>query len=303
MSAPWTTRTLLAWMNEAFARKDLDQPRFMAEVLMSHALGCERLRLYTDPDRPASDEERSRLRALVTRALAHEPVQYLTGEAWFFGMPFHVDPRVLIPRPSSATIVERVLAYAKTEPGFGTGEHTLLVDLCTGSGCIAAAILKLMPGARALCTDISTAALDVARKNLARHGLDSRADLVEGDLLEPVRAFPGIGAAPAAGAHFIVSNPPYIPDDEWAAVEANVKDHEPTLALRAGPDGLRFVGPLIEGAPALLRERGVLLIELASSRAEAALAMARAHPLLEDALVLPDVDGLPRVLSARRRRG
>lgn len=302
MSAPWTTRTLLAWMNEAFTRKGLDQPRFMAEVLMAHALGCERLRLYTDPDRPASDDERTRLRALVTRALAHEPVQYLTGEAWFFGMAFHVDPRVLIPRPSTATIVERVLAYAKVEPGFGPAEHTLLVDVCTGSGCIASAVLKLLPGARALCTDVSTEALDVARKNLARHGLEARADVVEGDLLAPVRAFPGLGAGGASGAHFIVSNPPYIPDDEWAAVEPNVKEHEPALALRGGPDGMRCVTPLIAGAPELLRERGLLLIELAAARAEAALTLARQHPLLEDAQVLPDVDGLPRVLSARRRR-
>ncbi|MCC6285846.1 MAG: peptide chain release factor N(5)-glutamine methyltransferase [Phycisphaerales bacterium] len=302
MAAPWTTRTLLAWMNEAFERKDLDQPRFMAEVLMAHALGCERLRLYTDPDRPASDEERSRLRGLVTRALAQEPVQYLTAEAWFFGMPFHVDRRVLIPRPSTATIVERVLAYAKAEPGFGPGEHTLLVDVCTGSGCIAAAILKLLPGARALCTDVSTEALDVARKNLARHAVGARADFAEGDLLEPVRSYPGLGAGAGAGAHFIVSNPPYIPDDEWPAVASNVKDHEPTLALRAGPDGMRFVAPLIEGAPALLRERGMLLIELASSRAEQALALAQAHPLLDDAQVLREVDGLARVLSARRRR-
>ena len=104
----WTTRKLLAWMSDAFTKKGLDSPRLLAEMLMAHVIGCERLKLYTDPDRPANDLERETLRTLVTRALKHEPVQYLVGEAWFFGMPFHVDKRVLIPRPATETIVEHV---------------------------------------------------------------------------------------------------------------------------------------------------------------------------------------------------
>src|SRR5689334_4295009 len=140
----WTTRTLLSWMQEAFARKELDSPRLMAELLLSHVLGCDRLRLYMDADRPASPLERDRLRELVGRALKNEPVQYLVGEAWFYGLPLHVSPAVLIPRPSTEVIVEQVLLHARAEPGFGgkTGEGVRFVDVCTGSGCIAIALLK-----------------------------------------------------------------------------------------------------------------------------------------------------------------
>src|SRR5690606_14692220 len=102
----WTTRMLLAWMNDAFTQKGIDSPRLSAELLLSHVLGCERLRLYMDVDRPASEIERTTLRDLVQRAINHEPVQYLTGEAWFFGMQLMVDNRVLIPRPATETIVE-----------------------------------------------------------------------------------------------------------------------------------------------------------------------------------------------------
>src|SRR6185369_12823068 len=102
-------------------------------------LKCDRLKLYMEADRPASSLERDTLRDLVARALKHEPVQYLVGEAWFFGLPFHVDPRVLVPRPSTETIVEQVLLHARAEPGFGgkSGEGLLFADLCTGTGCIA----------------------------------------------------------------------------------------------------------------------------------------------------------------------
>ena len=120
----WTTRRLLAWMGEAFTKKGLEAPRLQSELLLAHVIGCERLRLYMEADRPASPLERDQLRDLVSRALAHEPVQYLVGEGWFFSLPFHVDRRVLIPRPATETIVQHVLQHARVEPGFGgkTGE-------------------------------------------------------------------------------------------------------------------------------------------------------------------------------------
>jgi release factor glutamine methyltransferase len=297
----WTTRKLLAWMGEAFARKGLDSPRLQAEMLLAHVIGCDRLRLYTDPDRPASPLERQTLRELVARALGHEPIQYLVGEAWFFGLPFKVDRRVLIPRPSTETIVEHVLRHARTTPGFGgrTGEGVLLADVCTGSGCIAIAILKNLPAARAIGTDVSGDALAVARENAARHGVVDRLDLLEGDLLEPLQEFP---ATRAPGTlHYLVANPPYIPDHEWDAVEPNVRDHEPTLALRAGPDGLRCIRPIVEKGPRFLRAGGLMLIESAASTAEQVRLLVSSHPRLDDPTVLKDFEDLPRVVLARRR--
>lgn len=310
-SGAWTTRKLLAWMGEAFTRAGLDSPRLSAEMLVSHVLGCERMRLYTDPDRPASPLERQSLRDLTARALRHEPVQYLTGEAWFFGMPFRVDPRVLIPRPATETIVEHVLQHARVTPGFGGdaddrfGTGVVLADICTGSGCIAVALARHMPGLHAVAIDLSPDALQVARANAEAHAVAARVDLLEGDLLVPLGAHP---ATRGEGTlHYLVANPPYIPDDEWdspderVGVQASVKAYEPHLALRGGPDGLRLVRPLLVNGPTRLRAGGLILVEVAASRANDALAIARDHPLLERAEVLRDSEGLPRTVVARRR--
>lgn len=302
MSAPaeastWTSRRLLTWMGEAFARKGLDQPRLLAEMLLAHVLTCDRLKLYLDPERPASASERGRLRELVARALANEPVQYLTGEAWFFGMPLTVDRRVLIPRPSTVTIVEHVIGHAKAS---GVEDDLLIADVCTGSGCIAAALAKRLPKARVLASDVSAEALAVASVNIARHELSDRVELLRGDLLAPLIAHPAVAeGSETAGVRYLVSNPPYIPDDEWATVEANVKDHEPTLALRGGGDGMQFVRPLLEQGPTWVRSGGLLLVELASAKADEGLDIVRKHPRVKSAEIARDSDGLPRVVVAK----
>lgn len=299
--AAWTTRSLLAWMSKAFAEKDLDSPRLCAEMLLAHVIGCDRLRLYMDADRPATALERDLLRGLVARALKHEPVQYLVGEGWFFSLPFVVDRRVLIPRPSSEVIVEAVLQHARAEPGFAPGGSVVFVDVCTGSGCIAVALLKNLPGARGAALDVSADALEVARANAVRHGVIERLDLLRGDLLAPLEGHP-MGVQ----LHYLVANPPYIPDDEWESedpatgVGRNVKGFEPELALRGGRDGMKHVKPLIDQGPRHLREGGLLMVEIAASTAEAVLALARDHPELRDARIEKDIEGLPRVLIARR---
>lgn len=285
-------------MSDAFTRNELDSPRLFAELLLSHVLGCDRLKLYMDADRPASEIERQTLRELVGRALKNEPVQYLVGESWFYGLPLHVDRRVLVPRPSTETIIEQVLQHVRTEPGFGgkTGEGVCFADIGTGSGAISLVLLKNMSAARALAVDISPDALEVARRNAHRHSLADRIEFLQGDLLAP------LGDHPAGNQlHYIISNPPYIPDFEWAAVESNVKDYEPTGALRGGADGLKFVRPLIENAPALIRPHGLLLIEIAAVTAPEVLALANAHPLLENARIENDLEGHQRVLVARRK--
>ncbi|HYE03572.1 MAG TPA: HemK/PrmC family methyltransferase [Phycisphaerales bacterium] len=338
--AGWTTRRLMAWIAEALTRNGIGSPRLCAEMLLSHVLGLARLKLYTDPDRLAAPEELARLRELVGRALRHEPVQYLVGEAWFFGLPFEVDRRVLIPRPSTETIVEHVLTdlRARSElsrggsgpsgdsaeagtgaPGAGAvpagaargvdagarpaagrgraplGAGVRLADVCTGSGCVGIALLKHLRGAAAILSDISPDALEVAARNAARHGVSERARLVLGDLLAPL-----LGDPAARGLDYLVANPPYIPDGEWAAVPENVRGYEPHLALRGGPDGLDFVRPLLAAGPDLLGPGGLLVIEVATARATETAELARADARLDQVRVLKDADGLPRVVSARR---
>ncbi|MEM7756278.1 MAG: peptide chain release factor N(5)-glutamine methyltransferase [Planctomycetota bacterium] len=284
----WTTRTLLDWIAGAFTGRDLESPRLSAEILIAHVLKTERLRLYMDPDRPASPAERETLRDLVKRALAHEPIQYLTGEGWFFGMPFTCDARALIPRPSSETIVEHLLQHARREDA---GPLRRVADVCTGTGCIAVALAKNLPGATLLATDVSQAALDLAASNAERHDVAPRVTFTQGNLLEPLAGETDLDA--------IVSNPPYIPDHEWSAVEPNVKDHEPHLALRGGADGLDLVRPLFAGVARHLRPGGWAVVEVAASHAHEAAKLAT-DAGLTDVIILQDHEGLDRVIAGRK---
>ena len=295
-----------------------------AELLLAHVLGCERLRLYMEADRPAEPDELERFRGLVKRALRHEPVEYLTERATFFTLSLAVSPAVLVPRPSTETLVEHVIQSARAaaaraaaapveegepeeekeqeeeesadregnEPESPTVrgfEGLRIADVGTGSGAIALALAKHLPGAVVVATDVSAEALAVAAGNAERLGLSKCVEFREGSLLEPLR-----------GERFgwLCSNPPYIPDAEWAAVEPGVKDHEPTLALRGGVDGLDLLRPLIAGAAGVLVHGGGVALELAAAHAEEALELARAAGWV-DAEVLVDHERLPRVLVGR----
>jgi release factor glutamine methyltransferase len=325
----WTTRRLLAWTGQALAAKGVDEARLASEILLGHVLGVKRLSLFTDPDRPASREELATLRGLMARALKHEPVQYLTGRAHFFGLELAADQRALIPRPCTEMIVERVLqevravarargAIAGNAPGeaavgvaAGIDDNAgpassaeqhhktelVVADMCTGSGCIALALAKHLKGAaRIYATDVSVEALGLARENARALGLVDRVELCEGDLLA------ALPESLAGRVDYLVANPPYIPDHEWDDVPDNVKLHEPTLALRGGTDGLALVGPLVRQAPHWLAPGGVLMVEIAACTSAAVLELARATPGLHAAEIIKDHEGLDRVLVATRDR-
>lgn len=282
----WTTRRLLAWTTEHFTKRGLDSPRMSAEMLLAHVLGVARLKLYTEADRPASDLERAAFRELVERALNHEPVDYLVGQAPFFSMMFAVDKRVLVPRPSTETIVEHIIQHARRTPGFGS---PAIADVGTGSGAIAVTLAKHIPHSRVIATDIRADALEVARANAKTYGVEDRMEFRQGDLLAPLTGM---------RLRYLVSNPPYIPDHEWDAVEPNVKNYEPTHALRGGHDGLDFIRPLIATGHQFLEHPGQIVIEIAASQKQAVLELMRHNTAFENATVLADHEGLPRVLVA-----
>ncbi|NJL30640.1 MAG: peptide chain release factor N(5)-glutamine methyltransferase [Phycisphaerales bacterium] len=284
--APWTTRRLLAWTTDYFTRKSIDSPRLSAEMLLAHVLGVARLKLYMDPDRPASEKERNAFRELVERALRHEPVDYLVGQAPFMSMMFAVTPAVLVPRPSTETLVEHIIQHARRTPGFA---NPLIADIGTGSGCIAISLAKHIPQARIIATDISPAALDIARQNAQTHAVADRIEFRQGDLLAPL-----VGEK----LRYLVSNPPYIPDSEWEDVEPNVKNYEPTSALRGGADGLQYIRPLIALAHQHLDHPAQLLIEVAAVHKTIVLELARSAPGLTNPRILADHQSLPRVLVA-----
>jgi release factor glutamine methyltransferase len=291
----WTTRRLLKWMSDHFQSKAIDSPRVVAEMLLAHVLGCERLRLYMESDRPASSAELAQLRELVARAAKHEPVQYLVGHAWFFGRQFAVSRATLIPRPCTETLVEHVLQWHRVQPGHVS---PLIADIGTGTGCIAISLAAQIPDARVIATDIVPDALELARANAALHKVQDRMEFRLGSLLAPVSV-----DSPVPGERFdvICSNPPYIPDHEWERdVDRNVKEFEPQSALRGGADGLEFIRPLIAGAAPLLKPGGLLAIEIADCQRDAALALAKQSEKLSGADVLKDHEGLWRTLVAER---
>lgn len=284
----WSSRRLLAWTTGYLHEKGVDSPRLAAEMLLAHVLETPRLKLYLDPDRPASPLERAAFRELVERAAAHEPVQYLVGHAHFFSLTFEVDRRVLIPRPSTETLVEHVIQHARRTPGYAT---PYIADIGTGSGAIAVSLAKNLPQARIVATDVSAEALELARKNAAKHGVTDRIEFRLGRTYEPVTGGP---------YQFIVSNPPYIGDEEWRQVAPNVKNHEPVTALRSGADGLDVLRELIAGAHERLADPGQLVLEIAASQKQAVLDLAAANPKLKNPRVLPDHERLPRMLLADR---
>ena len=282
-----TTRTLLAWMGIAFTDRGLDSPRLCAEILVAHVLGCERLKLYMEADRPASADELKTLRDLTARALKHEPVQYLTQDAWFFGMELKADRRALIPRPATETLVECAVEFLRGDDA----PAGAVLDLCTGSGCVALALAKSLKEREIMATDVSAEALDLALENAENLGLVERVEFREGSLFEAVEP----GAAFAAS----VSNPPYIPDHEWVDVEPNVKDHEPELALRGGVDGLDVVRPIIERAPMHLMPGGLLALEVAASTAKPTSELFEAQGY-GGGRILKDFEGFERVVCGTK---
>lgn len=283
----WTTRSLLEWMTGYFEGKSIDSVRFTAEMLLSHILKCERLRLYMEVDRPASKSELAELRAMVKRVGEHEPVQYVLGEGWFYGRPFHVEPSTLIPRPSTESLVETVINHVRA---IEEERIIRIADIGTGTGCVIVTLIAELPNAASVATDINESILSLARRNAERHKVSDRIKFTAGSLFESVEGTFDV----------IVSNPPYIPDHEWPAVERNVKDYEPESALRGGKDGLDVIRPLITTASDYLVEGGLLAIEVADSHADSVKALMEAESNFKEVSIVKDNEGFKRVARAHR---
>lgn len=289
----WTVRRLLEWTNGFFTRKGVDPARLSAELLLSHVLKVPRIKLYTDYERPLSDKDLATYRDLVRRASEQEPIAYLTGTAHFFNLEFQVTRDVLIPRPDTETVVENVLQLARNQAGF---ESPRVLDLCTGSGCIAAAIAYHLKSAVVTATEISPAAAAVARHNMERLGLIGRVLVEEGDLFEPISRM--VDAQPF---NLIVSNPPYIPTGQIESLDRSVRDYEPIKALDGGPDGLDLHRRILAEAPSRLLSGGRLYLEIAFDQGAAAEELGKTFDAFEDVKILKDFAGRDRVLTAKRR--
>ena len=288
----WTVKRLLEWTSAFFTRKEVDSPRLSAELLLAHVLKIERIRLYTDYERPLQDEELVIYRELVRRAGEHEPIAYLTGKAHFFDLELDIVAPVLIPRPDTETLVENVLQFMKHAPGF---ESPRIADLCTGSGCIALALAKHISQANVAAVDIDPKAIELTKQNVQKLGLGDRVTVLLGDLFEPLSQMVDPGPF-----HLIVSNPPYIPSAEIAKLDRNVRDFESRLALDGGVDGLAYHRRLLAGAAERLLPGGRLYMEIAFDQGEKVMALAMAQAGLSDAKLLRDYGGKDRVLVANK---
>jgi len=275
-----------------------DVPRLEAEVLLAHVLAASRTALLAHPERVLTPDQASNYQTLVRRRVSGYPLPYLTGRAEFYGLEFEVTPEVLIPRPETETLVDLALAR----------QPATVVDVGTGSGCIAISLAVHLPEAIIYALEISPAALAIARRNVERHGVAERVRLMVGDVFSP-RPSP---------VDLIVSNPPYIPTGECTSLPVSVRDHEPRLALDGGPDGLTIIRRLLAQAPAVLRSPepvpsvaegpsrrakrrpgGGLLIEIGADQGKAARHLARTFFPRATVRVHPDLAGRDRVLEVQ----
>jgi release factor glutamine methyltransferase len=282
----WTIQRVLAWAAEDFRRRGLDSPRLDAELLLAQVLGVDRIRLILDGSRVLDARELAAYRELIQRRRRAEPVAYILGVREFFGLPFHVDARVLVPRPDTETLVEVALERTRD-----LSLHGDALDLCTGSGCVAVAFAKRRPTWSVVGTDVSREAVTVAQGNAERLGAVWSARFVESDL---DRALPD-----DARFDLVTANPPYIPTDEIPTLQADVRDHEPRLALDGGKDGLEVVRRVVAVAAKRLRPNGILALEIGAGQAAAVVRMLEAAGF--DAIESrKDYGGIDRVVSGRR---
>ena len=278
--------TVGALLTESIARlaeAGVESPAREAAVLIAHVLGTDRGGVLVRKPDLLDDTVAAAIRALVGARAERRPLQHLTGDVEFDGLSFEVGPAVLIPRPETEGLVEAVASA-------GLPDDARVVDLGTGSGCIAIALSVRCPRWRLTAVDRSPEALEVARRNAERHGVADRVTLVEGRF-ESVA-----GHAPL---HAVVSNPPYVPEEEWRTLEPEVRDHEPKGALVPGPTGLEAYAAIVPLAAASLVPGGVLALELGIASEPGVREMAE-RAGLSAVRVLPDLAGIPRVLLARR---
>jgi release factor glutamine methyltransferase len=260
-----------------------DEAALDGRLLAEHVLGWPPERFLVDSGQAETPEFAARYDVFVERRVRREPIAYIVGRQEFWGLDFEVGPAVLIPRPETELIVESAIALLAADA------TAVVADICTGSGCIAVAIARERPRARLVATELSNAALEIAHRNAARHGAADRVTFVRGDLFGDIES----------GFDVIVSNPPYVADVDRTSLQPEVRDHEPALALFAGPDGLHVIRRLVQEAPARLRPGGSLIFEFGFGQAEAVgqlISETRGLTMIE---LRHDLQGIPRIALAQ----
>jgi len=280
--SPLSLKAAFASALDRLTAAQVGSPRLNAETLLMFALGCDRAHLYAHPERILSAEEQQRFEHAIDARARGVPAQYITGHQEFWGLDFLVNPAVLIPRPETEHLIEAVLTLARPL------SNPRIVDVGTGSGCIAVVLARELPGAKIHATDISPAALEVARVNATRNGVADRIHFHVADLLprhEP------------ASFDFVVSNPPYVGEREEDQVQLEVREFEPRNAVFAGPSGMEVITRLVPAAQLALNPGGWLVMEISGTIAQAVRDLLA---VWADLRITNDLQGIPRVVSAQK---
>ncbi len=260
-------------------------PRMNAELLLMFVLGCDRAFLFAHPEHELTADEQARYEEAIAQRSAGVPAQYITGHQEFWGLDFIVTPAVLIPRPETEHVIETVLQLDAMQV---PGSSPRIVDVGTGSGCIAVALAKELPAAEIHAVDISSAALEIARANAARHEVENRIHFAQADLLEDF---------PPNSLDLVVSNPPYVGESEEDQVQLEVRKFEPRNAVFAGPTGVEVIERLVPQAARVLKPDGWLVMEISGSIAEKVKHLFKDWGELQ---IISDLQGIPRVVSAQK---
>ena len=283
----WTVRELMKSAMEHLQRNGFEDARLNVELLLAHALDLQRIQLYLHFDRPLTSEELKQFRALYERRLKREPVQYIIGSTSFMGLHFTVDSRVLIPRPETETLIEQAILLCQRYP---SDSPIQVLEVGTGSGNIAVSIAKYIKHAHVTAIDISKDALNVAEENARKHSVDSQIQFLEIDVFDRVEE------VFRKRFDLLVSNPPYVPKDEWEQLQMEVRDFEPSVALTDGKDGFKFYHRLIGVIPALLKSGGGIVLEVGFNQAEK-VARELQNIGIDQLHITNDLQGIPRVVS------
>ena len=286
----WTVRTLLAWAKPWLERKGVDSPRLDAELLLARALGCDRVRLYIDHDKPLGAEELARFKALLTRRGEREPVAYILGVKEFYGRPFAVGKGVFVPRPETEILVALAL---EALPAPGSGAELRALEQCAGAGAMGLSLCAERANLHVDLVELSPEAAKYAEANCQAHG-GGRARVLVGDLFAPL-------GPPAPRYHAVVANPPYVPMGDSAHLPPDIMRHEPPVSLFGGEDGLDILKKLIAEAPAWLVPGGFFGVELDPTQAKGVRRLFEAAGF-EKVRSVQDLAGMDRFVVGKQRR-
>jgi release factor glutamine methyltransferase len=282
-----TLRDALASATSRLSAAGVPSPRLNAELLLMFTLECDRAYLHAHPEHKLSPDDQKRYDQALAERERGVPTQYITGHQEFWGMDLIVTSAVLIPRPETEHVIETVLARARVDRALLPDDSLRIVDVGTGSGCIALALAQELPRAEIHATEISPAAMEIARANAARHQLESRIQFHQTDLLQ---------ALDRGGFDFVVSNPPYVGELEEDQVQLEVRKHEPRDAVFAGATGLEVIERLIPQARGILKPGGWLVMEISGTIADG---VRESLAGWNELGITNDLQGIPRVVSAR----